>query len=87
MYGVFMKKIIISFLLILMLSASSAYADAGDMMGSFSMMDGTGMLSFGFIGIFYLILVFFIFSAVFWLTYKWIVGDEKVIKKVSKKAK
>ena len=56
-------------------------------MGSFSMMDGTGMLSFGFIGLFYLILVFFIFSAVFWLTYKLIVGDEKVIKKASKKAK
>ncbi|NOQ37850.1 hypothetical protein GQ472_03085, partial [archaeon] len=65
-----MKKIIISFLLILLLSASSAYADAGDMMG-FNMMDGTGMLGFGLIGLFYLILVFFIFSAVFWLTYKW----------------
>lgn len=86
-HGVFMKKIIISLLLTLLLSASSAYADAGDMMGSFSMMDGTGMLSFGFIGLFYLILVFFIFSAVFWLTYKLIVGDEKVIKKASKKAK
>lgn len=81
-----MKKIIISFLLILLLSASSAYADAGDMMG-FNMMDGTGMLGFGLIGLFYLILVFFIFSAVFWLTYKWVVGGEKVIKKEAKKAK
>jgi len=79
-----MKNIIILSMLILLLSASPAYADADDMMG-YSMMDGTGMLGFGLIGIFYLILVFFIFSAVFWLTYKWIIKEDKVMEK--KKAK
>ena len=85
-----MKNIFAVSLFILLSLATATYADTDDMMGGYGMMDGWGMAGFGFIGLFYLIIVFFIFSAVFWLTYRWIVGDEKQIideKKVKVKTK
>ena len=81
---IIMKNILTISLLVLLSLATATYADVGDMMGD-GMMDGWGMTGFGFIGLFYLIIVFFIFSAVFWLTYRWIVGDEKPILDKKKK--
>lgn len=80
-----MKKTFAVSLFVLLSLATATYADTGDMMGGYDMMDGWGMAGFGFIGLFYLIIVFFIFSAVFWLTYRWIVTDDRSVDKKTKK--
>ena len=80
-----MKNLLAVSLLVLLSLATATYADVGDMMGSTGMMDGWGMAGFGFIGLFYLIIVFFIFSAVFWLTYRLIVTDDRSVDKKTKK--
>lgn len=74
-----MKQILMMSLLVLLSLATATYADVGDMMSTW------GMAGFGFIGLFYLIIVFFIFSAVFWLTYRWIVTDDRLVDKKTKK--
>lgn len=51
------------------------------MMGYGGMMGGYGMAGFGVIGMIYVALVSFVFSAVFWMTYKWIVKENGEKKK------
>ena len=65
---------------------SAALADTGEVMGS-GMMFGTtkyGMMGWGWMslwGLFWLILVSFVFSVIFWLCYKWIVKNKKTKRK------
>jgi len=46
------------------------------MMGYGGMMGGYGMAGFGVIGMIYVGLISFVFSLVFWMTYKLIVKEE-----------
>lgn len=66
-----MKKIIL--LLIMALIVPSVLADYGNMMGS-GMMGGVGI---GLYGVVWFVLVTFLFSIIFWSTYKWIVKVKK----------
>ena len=51
------------------------------MMGYGGMMGGYGMAGFGVIGMIYVGLISFVFSLVFWTTYKWIVKEDGEKKK------
>jgi uncharacterized membrane protein len=71
-----MKKIIVPISLLSVLSCSVS-ADWNGMMGygsSSGMMGGWGM---GIYGVIYFALAAFVFSAIFWLTYNWLVKPNK----------
>jgi len=69
-----MKKAIISILGAAIVASPAVLADFGDMMGGYGMM-GSGTM--GLFGIVYFALAAFVFSAIFWLTYNWIVPKKK----------
>jgi len=71
-----MKRIILFWVLIL--SIPFVLADYGHM-GGYGMMGGIGV---GLYGIVWFVLAMFIFSIIFWSTYRWIIKDAK---KASKK--
>jgi len=54
----------------------SANGDYG-MVGGYGMMGGMGMFGAGLFGLIYLAIAAFIVSVIFWLTYKWIVKEDK----------
>ena len=66
-----MKKIIFGAISILLLP--SVLADYEHMMG-YGMTNGIGLGIYGFI---WIILAAFIFSTIFWSTYKWIIKEKK----------
>jgi uncharacterized membrane protein len=70
-----MKKILSLLLPFLLVFPLVALADFGDMMssGNFGMMGGGGLLGMSFFGLFYFALAAFIFSLIFWSTYKWLI--------------
>ncbi len=73
-----MKKRII-LLPMLLVSSFNVLANAGEgyMAGS-NMMGGTGELMLGSLfGLFYMVVASFVFSLVFWGTYKWLIEDKK----------
>ena len=69
-----MKKLILFGFIIL--TSTSVFAD---MMGNvgfgdgYGMMYGSGVFGMGLFGLIYLVLISFIFSVIFWLTYNWLV--------------
>ncbi len=81
-----MKKIIMLAPLFLMSLINIVVADSG-YMGGYGMMSG-GMMNwswgFGFLWLFWLVVISFVFSVVFWLCYKWLV-ESNVGKKNRKK--
>ncbi|HDH28084.1 MAG TPA: hypothetical protein ENH13_03020 [Euryarchaeota archaeon] len=71
-----MKKVVISALFFLLMFSSIAAADTG-MMDSGGLGMG-GMLAMSIYGLIYIAIAAFVFSAVFWWTYKWMVKDAKL---------
>ncbi|MBU0629145.1 MAG: hypothetical protein KKC75_08210 [Nanoarchaeota archaeon] len=72
-----MKKTILASIGALTASLPLALADYGGMMGygsGYSMMGGLGT---GLFGLLWVVLAAFIFSIIFWSTYKWIAKEEK----------
>jgi len=73
-----MNKSVVAFLFLFLLPLVSA--DCG-MMGSmytqYGWMGGVGM---GILGIIWLIIAAFVFSAIFWITYKWIIKPKEMRK-------
>ncbi|MBU4266271.1 MAG: hypothetical protein KKE96_03485 [Candidatus Altiarchaeota archaeon] len=55
----------------------SVNGDDYGMMDGNGMMGGAGMLGAGLFGLIYLAIAAFIVSVIFWLTYKWIVKEDK----------
>ena len=66
-----MKKILLFGILVW--AIPSVLADYGPMMG-YGMMGGTGMWFYGSI---WFVLVTFLFSIIFWSTYRWIIKGQK----------
>lgn len=67
-----------------MVMISSIAIAVGDMMGfgsGYGMMSGAGMFGMSLLGLIYLALGAFVFSVIFWLTYKWLVKDKKNMKR------
>ncbi len=69
-----MKKLLVPISLVL--ASSKALADMG-MMEGYGMMGGAGMFGWGLLWLVWLVLGAFLFSAIFWLTYNWLVKDKK----------
>lgn len=67
-----MRKLIL--LITTLLTIPAALADGWDMMGGYGMM-GWGVGSF--IGLVYFAIFSFVFSAIFWWTYKWLAKEKK----------
>ena len=78
-----MKKSILLWLSILaILAIPSVFADYG-MMG-YGMMGG-GWFSWGLLWLVYLALATFVFSVIFWGTYKWLIKNKREEKKEKRK--
>lgn len=71
----YMKKAVISALFSLLMFSSIAAADTGMMDSGLGM---GGMLAMSIYGLIYIAIAAFVFSAVFWWTYKWMVKDAKL---------